>query len=340
MLSKMSISFDPDATISERVAKVAPVLNDVLVQLEDGRMAEVVGVEKFDEELYVFIDTAGLLDKGRVYQVERVCVHPDNREGDMLVPSNSHDLLYRMVEDGFSFKKWKAFACKMPPPDSELGAKWRAENEKLQKESKGLLAPFKLDELEIASARGSHGSQALRNLKGAARSPYKNLAPDGYLNAAAVIAVKPSFKAPLEDGVPFDVIPYELAVAVPKLMEMMARLGNSGNDVYQEQTSLQMCTRIWKLALKQQEANKKPDWKDVAFRACIGNGGTAAQARAEQLADFVAVWSGGKSGTVLKDLELYERSLPLKRKLYSSDLAAIAALGEMHDCPRLQDICI
>ena len=51
MLSKMSISFNPDATIIERVAKVAPVLNDVLMQLEDGRLAEVVGVEKFDEEL-------------------------------------------------------------------------------------------------------------------------------------------------------------------------------------------------------------------------------------------------------------------------------------------------
>lgn len=317
---------------------MAPVLNDVLLQLEDGRLAEIMGVERFDEELYEFINAAGLLEQGRVYGVDKVAIHPDNREGDMLVPSNSHTLLVRMIEDGFSFKKWKAFACKVPPADSPLGAKWRAANDKLQKESQGLLSPFKLDEIEIVSVRGSHGAQALRSLKCGSRSPYKEIAPDGYLNAAAIIAVKQSFKAPLEEGVPFDVIPYELAEAVPKLMEVLARVGNSGNDVYQEQTSLQLCSRIWKLALKQQEAHGQVDWKAVALRACIGNGGSAAKARATQLADFVAVWSGGKNGTVLRDLELYERSLALKRKLSSSDLSAIAALGEMHDCPRLQDI--
>ena len=198
-----------------------------------------------------------------------------------------------------------------------------------------MLAPFAIDEVEIMTCRGSHGSQALRSLNFGAKSVHKSLAnQQGHLSKDVVCAMKPSFREPLEQGVPFDVIPWELAVAVPKLMEMMARVGNSGNDAFQEQTTLQICARIHKLACARIHKLGSIDWKVVAVQAAIGNGGNAFEGKALQLTDFVQVWSGGKDGAVLRDLELYEKSLTVKRKLHPGDLSCIAALGPMHDCAR------
>ena len=56
--------------------------------------------------------------KGGWVQVDKVGVHPDNRERTMLVPVDAHDLLLRMCHDGFSRKKCITMAGGIPPtPD-------------------------------------------------------------------------------------------------------------------------------------------------------------------------------------------------------------------------------
>ena len=77
----------------DRIAAVAPMLNAAIQQMDEGDLHKSMGIEKFDDELFKVIDTAGLMDKNRVYQVEKVAVHPDNREEDMIVPVSVHDLV-------------------------------------------------------------------------------------------------------------------------------------------------------------------------------------------------------------------------------------------------------
>ena len=74
----------------DRIAAVAPMLNAAIQQMDEGDLHKSMGIEKFDDELFKVIDTAGLMDKNRVYQVEKVAVHPDNREEDMIVPVSAH----------------------------------------------------------------------------------------------------------------------------------------------------------------------------------------------------------------------------------------------------------
>ena len=45
---------------------------------------------------------------------------------------------------------------------------------------------------------------------------------------------------------------------------------------------------------------------------------------AKKLMEVVRVWSGGEDGHILKDLEAYERTLKVKRKLYPHDLQSIS----------------
>ena len=47
---------------------------------------------------------------------------------------------------------------------------------------------------------------------------------------------------------------------------------------------------------------------------------------AKQLASFVKVWSGGVDGHCLKELDAYERTLKVKRKLYAKDLELISRI--------------
>jgi hypothetical protein len=70
------------------------------------------------------------------------------------------------------------------------------------------------------------------------------------------------------------------------------------------------------------------DW--VVAQACVGNGGNAFLPKARQLLEFVKAWAGGKSAHLLKDLELYERSCPNKRKLMASDLQGLAHADLLH----------
>ena len=86
------------------------------------------------------------------YDISKVGVHPDNREGCMVVPIDVHDLLVRIVGDGWDESLVDALACKMPP---SLAATWRAKNVALTENACGLLAPCVPDLLEIVTARGN-----------------------------------------------------------------------------------------------------------------------------------------------------------------------------------------
>ena len=76
-------------------------------------------------------------------------------------------------------------------------------------------------------------------------------------------------RKPFEVGVKYDVIPGELALAVPKLMGILAKNGNNSNDFFRLQSSLQIFSRIHKLSI----VGECTDWDSVARMASQGNGG-------------------------------------------------------------------
>ena len=330
MLSKPILAHFPAGTPqAERIQKVAPAINDMLEAFEANaaEMSSSMGVEDFDNMMMDYLYSAGLLEKGKIIQVDYVGVHPDNRERAMVVPVDAQDLLHRWATlDGFSLKKWRAFACTIPA--GEMGQLWKDLNKQLAVASNGLLPPC-TQELEVVTGRGSHSTTALRCAKFSAKAVHADLAgPDGCISTSKVVEMKPSFKSAFEQGVPYDVIPGELALACPKLMEILSRTGNSGNDVYREQTVLQLCARIHKLAT----AAASPDWTQIAKQAALGNGAIG-MAKMNSLCDFVRAWSGGHDGDVLVSLETYERSLAVKRKLVPHELAALALI-DLPDAPR------
>ena len=307
-----------NASLLTKVEMLAPILNKLIEDFESGSLKD--GTEAFNNQAYALIDDCGLMEKGKIFQVGRVGVHPDNREKAMLVGIDVQSLLTRFSCDGWNWAKWQAFACKIPV--GPIGDEWRQKNLELSRASDGLLAICDIDELEILTGRGSHGTAALRCAKFGAKATNPKLAnEDGNISVAKLTELQPSLAEPLSKGCPYDVVPAELVLACPRLMEVLSRAGNAGNNVYREVTVLQQCNRLHALVSSNPQASEN----DIVRQACIGVGAEFAE-DAKKLLGFVKAWSGGLGGTILQSLEAYERTLVVKRKIYASDLASLAAL--------------
>ena len=107
-----AIIFPMETAIVSRVDVMAPMINQLIQDHENGESKD--GVEAFQHDLLVRIDSAGLLEKDQWYELDNVGIHPDNREKAMCVPVDSQDLLSRFAEDGWNYGKWNALACKIP----------------------------------------------------------------------------------------------------------------------------------------------------------------------------------------------------------------------------------
>ena len=260
------------------------------------------------------------LNKNVLYNVRKAGIHPDNREEEMALLADVHELLDRMVEDGFNPKRWNALACTIPA--GQEGDRWRAKNVELAENSEGLLPQVRANELEIVTARGSHGTSALRCAKLGARTMHKHLAgSDLKLSQEFICDLQPTFRDPLENGVMYDVIPGESAVAVPKLMSTLARNGNNFNDVFRLHIFI---AGVLSHPRAQSTIKKSDRWDEKALRACKDNGSKTFLPKARMLADVVKNWAGGKDADLVKQLEEYEKGFDFKCMLSPAHLQALS----------------
>jgi hypothetical protein len=178
---------------------------------------------------------AHLLER-RIIDVIKAGIHPDNREGDMAIAVDVQDLLDRMTEDGWNPSKWSALAATIPTNDE--GERWRKLHTQLIQDCGDYLAAVIADDQEIVTSRGTHGTCALRCAKTGAKSMHPHLTVDGNVSKEIILELAPSLRHLIENGVECDIIPAELCLAVPKLMETLSRHGNSFNDLYRRSSSL------------------------------------------------------------------------------------------------------
>ncbi len=153
----MQAMTDSNATMLERVAYTSVVLNVAIASFLNGDMKE--GVETFQQAVLELVRAAGL-SEFRWVHVDRVGVHPANRDKFGLVPVDVHDLLLFIFEQGWSWFRVDALAGEIPP--GSAGQELRDFNERLPAMSDGLLASTNPDMLDIVTVRGSHTTGAVR----------------------------------------------------------------------------------------------------------------------------------------------------------------------------------
>ena len=321
MAATLVALLDPSMSLEERVAAVAPIFNKDIQYFLDGKESE--GVHIFQSKLLELIATAQLSDT-RWVAVFKVGVHPNNRENTGLVPIDVHDLLLHIVNQGWSWKAVDALACEIPPTDE--GKAWRDFNQKLMISSDGLLAASCPGALEILTVRGSHTSACVRCYALGSKGVHPELCEDGAISKSKILSKQPSMAEPLDKGIPFLTLRWQLVQACPKLMEVLSRTGNASHGVARVETALQACSRIHNLASAQKKETGEIDWDLVASQAAIGRGpGYAATAR--KFGDFVRAWSGGEDGRILRELEAFEKTLQVKRAIAPDDLQLLGKVA-------------
>jgi hypothetical protein len=309
-------TFAHGVDIAARVAATAPIINIMIEAFEKGEVND--GTQAFQSILLEKIRAAMLLEDDVWLQVEVVGVHPDNREKAGIVPIDAQDLLLRISRDGFCMTLVRLLAGEIPP--TSTGQSWRDFNEKLANGSNGFLPPVGKSFLSVVTVRGSHTTAAIRCLKLGAKSVHKELGLDGVISASKIIKQRPSMAEPTKKGMPYTVIKWQLLEACPKLMAVLSRTGNADHGVHRVASALQGCMSVFNAF------QEHGDW-EKALKAAIQGQPHEFETEARSYKAFVEVHAGGADGRYLQALELYERSLGVKRKILHTDLKRLSTIN-------------
>ena len=108
----------------------------------------------------------------------------------------------------------------------------------------------------------------------------------------------------------YTVIRHEVIEEVPQLMGILSRVGNADHGTAREASMVQLWRRLFSVRI----ANPDIDDHELVARAKKGNSEELAKSVA-YLPKFVATFSGGADGHILKDIERFEKTCRVKRKL-------------------------
>lgn len=316
----------PDVSLETRVGMVSPVINSMIAEYEASVGAE--GVQTFQQRLVDLLRESELSYQ-RWVDVDKVGVHPHNRESTGILPVDVHDLLLHIGGQGWSWEECSgAFGSEIPP--TPMGEAWRAWNLELVRASDGLLAPIRPDILEVLTVRASHTTAAVRCVKLGCKGMHPIMcSTDGSVNYNKIMEWSPSLREPCEKGMKYTVLRWQILEACPRLMEMLSRTGNASHGSAREQTVLQACKRIHALSAARTTADGKPDWVSIIKLAAVGLP-PGYEEKAKCFQQFVVKWSGGKQGQVLTELVAFERQLRVKRTIVPEDLKTLAGLNLSH----------
>ena len=192
--------------------------------------------------------------------VRRVGAHPHNREHAGIVPIDMQDLLKRMTYDGWNWELVDTLACEVPPR-GVLGEdhnkhmvdlhKWFVDsNMSLVKPAGGLLPQCFPDELDIVTARGTHTTAAVRcyEQEGVKGIHPETMGDDECISKAKILERQPTMNEPLQRGIEYETICWQLVQDCPRLMEILSRTGNVHHSIFRQETTLQACCRIHQIA--------------------------------------------------------------------------------------------
>ena len=147
----------------------------------------------------------------------------------MLSPTNVLRLLLKISRKGFAkIETEMALACAIPP--NKDGETWRAKNVELGTTCAGNIAPYQPEVLRCATGAGSHTTAVLRlidyaegkNVKAPEMEGFDELSMDGFLSKEKILAKCPSLRKPLQSGLEYTLLCYEIVCECPSLMRILS----------------------------------------------------------------------------------------------------------------------
>ena len=135
----------------------------------------------------------------------------------------------------------------------------------------------------------------------------------------------PSFKDPLENGMPWMVVRYQVGQACPGLASLLQEAGNAGHGIERLQTKVQTLLQIHQKAQRDIKSKGEPCWKKIAEE--IEDTRPFLVGQAADMCEYVRAWSCGNKPIFLKELDDWCKSLPCRRDLPGHILGLLAKVN-------------
>ena len=306
---------------------------------ELGRLA--AQAERGDNLVKVTQDTLTVLkDNHLMHRMQLVpslvgC-HPVNRDGCGVSAVNCHELIDEIIDVGYVSDKIRAIGCEIESP-SVL-----AFNDKLVATAGGALGQMQSENLKICSLSASHTNFALRCFVYEAPHAEGQVTRNGKLNLQLLQTVDSAFYRAVQEGLVWDVIDKQVGLAYPSLLAAISRSANT--SLQRGEHELQVLKRIQGLVVAQLEQGKQPSY--ASLKKQVLSTKPACSQSTPHMFLFVCKCSGGRTGSLLEELERFVRPrIPTTRQLpvalWENLCQAVSrrALGPFPACPAEARLC-
>ena len=175
---------------------------------------------------------------------EHVWAHPQNRWTTGVDVPHCHALIQKIMRQGFLDSEVKHPRCFERAPGA-AGLQQLELNKKIHDRAEGYLPPApKNHDMKFLAVACSHTMYGLKCIKAGCKTDVVDIALDGHISEERILSICESYSVPLQRGIKFLVIKWEVDSAIPALATFLQMCGNAGhgteNELTQAATLLQI----------------------------------------------------------------------------------------------------
>ena len=270
-----------------------------------------------------------------VLHPEQVLCHPQNRAGFMLNGFNAHANGSKVKRIGANREELHgAVAIEINPFPGEKEHQIQA-NSKVAAASKGLIPPPNGEEGYMSIGTG-HMVSFCRAAVGGCITPFKDLQNDNGCIAVDALKRDVEFKAMLEEGWAFCILPWQVEVTWPTLPEFGQRALNAANAVASDATE-------WEVAITMSETYENmidPNW-ELAMQAALSSNPTC-ELYGDSIQQLVEKFSGGSGAPLIHEQDAFVKTMGENRRLGETFSSAIvkATFDKYNPCVHVRHALI
>ena len=339
------------AQLRNNLQRVVPKINAVMSNCKE----KVSGItQPAVDEIVSMSLQADLAVKKNV--MGRNCgIHPENRARTGVDPFNAQNLALKISLQGYSESKLENPMGFEKAIHGPLHHKQEAFNVRNFDEANGYLKKIPFHDVEYLPVTCSHTFAAVNIIDGGCRGIHPQLCNEqSKIDLPKVLALCPSWKKPLAEGIPCIVFRRGLEAACPELPAFLSKAGTQSHNVHSKETKVQLMLMMHQLFVAQKRfsdcttpaasappAESAPSadvsWERVVeemscmkphFKQC-----------ADEAAAFAKAWSGGNESQGLVEVEAFAKTLKVRREPENGQLGVLAK-AQLARAPKWPIACL
>ena len=253
-----------------------------------------------------------------------VAWHDSNRFGAGIDAIDLHGLLDNIIDQS---KGWSWPSCgvgrafEKAPTGTERHAAQVAKINECIEAADGYLPNLKEYDVRILSVANTHTEGVCSSIYHQTKGNQEKYCTSGRIDKEKMFRLVPSFRKPVEVGLPWEIIKHEIEAAIPTLPLYIQEAENLNHGSQREETKVQTMFRLHAQGLMYSSAGKDIPWAKIGEDAERAK--PILKGHAKGLCSFVNTFAGGDDPKLLKRLDKFSKYLKVRRDLPGAVLGVI-----------------